>query len=107
MKAKKKKSLTAPRNRALRKSSNSNKTKLKKTVPVSQKNKKAALKKKIRVTDKSALKETPKKSKVPTQKYYITINGKKIPLEHELIKKYNLRPGDFLPFSHHKVFIEK
>jgi len=53
------------------------------------------------------LQKAPKKTNVPPQKYYITISGKKISLENELIKKYNLRAGDFLPFSHHKVFIEK
>jgi hypothetical protein len=105
MKAKKKKPLTVPRTRAQRKSSK-NKTP-KKPAPVKRQDKKPALKKKLRGTDKSALKETPKKPKVPLQKYYITISGKKISLENELIKKYNLRPGDFLPFSRHKVFIEK
>jgi hypothetical protein len=43
----------------------------------------------------------------PPKKYYITINGKKINLENEIIKKYNLTPGDFLPFSRYKVFIER
>ena len=105
MKDKKKKPLTAPRTRAQHKSSK-NKTP-KKPAPVNRKDKKSALKKNLRGTDKSALKETPKKPKVPPQKYYITISGKKISLENELIKKYNLRPGDFLPFSRHKVFIEK
>jgi hypothetical protein len=105
MKAKKKKPLTAPRTRAQRKTSK-NKTP-KKPAPVNQKDKKTALKKKLRGTDKSALRKAPKKTKVLPQKYYITISGKKISLENELVKKYNLRAGDFLPFSHHKVFIEK
>jgi hypothetical protein len=105
MKAKKKKPLTAPRTRAQHKSSK-NKTP-KKPAPVNRKNTKTALKKKLRGTDKTAPKKAPKIPKVPPQKYYITISGKKISLENELIKKYNLRPGDFLPFSRHKVFIEK
>jgi hypothetical protein len=105
MKAKKKKPLTKPRIRAQRKISK-NKTP-KKPAPVNRKDKKTALKKKLRGTDKRALQKAPKKTKVPLQKYYITISGKKISLENELIKKYNLRAGDFLPFSHHKVFIEK
>jgi hypothetical protein len=88
--------------------SSKNKTKTpKKPAPVNRKNKKTVLKKKLRGTDKSALREAPKKTKVPPQKYYITISGKKISLENEIIKKYNLRAGDFLPFSRHKVFIEK
>ncbi len=50
---------------------------------------------------------TIKKNVPKPRKYYITISGKKVSLDNEIIIKYNLNPGEFLPFSRYKVFVEK
>jgi hypothetical protein len=104
MKAKKKKPLPPTRKRASQKSRQNKKTK--KSVPVAR-SKKTVLKKKLSGSKKPRQKKSVKKAEMPSQKFYITINGKKVSLENEIIRKYNLRAGDFLPFSKHRVFIEK
>ncbi len=61
----------------------------------------------------SAKKQSPikiltiKKHSPKPRKYYVTISGKKVSLDNEIIIKYNLNPGEFLPFSRYKVFVEK
>jgi ribosomal protein L18E len=69
---------------------------------VQLKPKRTAAKKQAQEIKKDINKRLPK-----PKKYYITISGKKINLDNEIIKKYNLTPGDFLPFSRYKVCTDK
>jgi hypothetical protein len=105
MKAKKHKSLTArrtkdqPRVRTRKKSTS--------TTASGKKTKQKTVVKKVRAIQKPIKKPAHKGMAVELRQYYITISGEKVSLDNEIIKKYNLKAGDLLPFSGHKVFVEK
>jgi deoxycytidine triphosphate deaminase len=105
MKAKKSKSLISRRTRVQRKVS----TRKKSTTAAAAKTKKKQkpVKKQVRAIKKPPSKPARKAMVIPMRKYYITISGEKVSLDNEIIKKYNLKAGDLLPFSGHRVFVEK
>jgi hypothetical protein len=53
-----------------------------------------------------AKKEKTKKTLPKSKKFYVTINGKKMFLDQEMVKKYQLEAGSFLPFTNLEVFAE-
>jgi len=105
MKAKKPKPLTSQRTGKQRKPSTRRQRKT--TAVTRTTTKKKPAKKQVIAKPKSAKKIAPKAKIIPLRQYYITVSGEKVPLDNELIRKYNLKAGDILPFSGHKIFVEK
>ena len=105
MKAKKHKPLTSQRTGKQRKTSTRRQRNT--TTVTRTKIKKKPAKKQVRAIPKPAKKIAPKAKIIPLRQYYITVSGEKVSLDNELIRKYNLKAGDLLPFSGHKVFVEK
>jgi hypothetical protein len=105
MKAKKSKSLTSRRTKDQSKLRVSKKRAI--TAASSKKKKLKPVRKKVRAIPKQKNKPARKAMVIPTRQYYITISGEKVSLDNEIIKKYNLKAGDLLPFSGHRVFVEK
>jgi hypothetical protein len=105
MKAKKHKPLTSRRTKAQPRIRTSKKSSS--TAAAGKKSKQKPAQKKVRAIQTPIKKPARKAMVIPLRQYYITISGKKVSLDNEIIKKYNLKPGDLLPFSGHRVFIEK
>jgi len=105
MKAKKNKSLTSRRTKAQPRVLISKKRIS--TAAVGKKTKLKPAKKKVRAIQNQKNKPARKAMVIPLRQYYITIGGEKVSLDNEIIKKYNLKAGDLLPFSGHRVFVEK
>jgi hypothetical protein len=105
MKAKKHKPLTSQRTGKQRKPSTRRQRNT--TTVTRTKTKKKPAKTQVRAKTKAAKKIAPKAKILPLRHYYITVSGEKISLDNELIRKYNLKAGDLLPFSGHKIFLEK
>jgi hypothetical protein len=105
MKAKKHKPLTSQRTGKQRKTSTRRQRNT--TTVTRTKTKKKPAKKQVRAIPKPAKKIAPKAKIIPLRQYYITVSGEKVSLDNELIRKYNLKAGDLLPFSGHKIFVEK
>jgi hypothetical protein len=105
MKAKKSKSLISRRTRVQTKVRTRQKHST--AAAAKTKTKQKPVKKQIRAIKKPSNKPARKAMVIPMRKYYITISGEKVSLDNEIIRKYNLKAGDLLPFSGHRVFVEK
>jgi hypothetical protein len=105
MKAKKSKSLTTRRPKDQPKVRISKKRNA--TAAAGKQTKLKPVKKKVRAIKKQKNIPARKAMVLPLRQYYITISGEKVSLDNEIIKKYNLKAGDLLPFSGHRVFVEK
>jgi hypothetical protein len=105
MKAKKSKSLTTRRTKDQPNVRISKKRKSTTVAGKKTKLKPAGIK--VRAIQKQKNKPARKAMVLPLRQFYITISGKKVSLDNEIIKKYNLKAGDLLPFSGHRVFVEK
>jgi hypothetical protein len=107
MKAKKHKPLTSQRTGKKRKTSTRRQRTTTTVTRTKTKKKPARTPVRAKTKAKSAKKIAPKAKIIPLRQYYITVSGEKISLDNELIRKYNLKAGDPLPFSGHKIFVEK
>jgi hypothetical protein len=105
MKAKKSKSLISRRTKVQRKVRTRKKSST--AAAAKTKTKQKPAKKQVRAIKKPPKKPARKAMVIPMRKYYITISGEKVSLDNEIIRKYNLKAGDLLPFSGHRVFVEK
>jgi hypothetical protein len=105
MKAKKHKPLTSQRTKKQLKPSTLRQRNT--TTEPRTKTKKKPAKNQVRVKTKPVKKIASKVKIIPLRQYYITVSGEKVSLDNELIRKYNLKAGDLLPFSGHKIFVEK